>query len=131
MRSCGSASWCVDRSTCPSGLLKDFDRNYSGCTEYDAYLAEWCEGGCSQCSGSVVSIYVCVEQPMSNCVPLGHGPAAQVNCGVTTVFPDCQCQATPPAGENVTPNGCCCFGVHQPSQAPCMATRCLYGMGGN
>jgi len=130
----GPNGWkCVDGSTCPAGLLKGLDRNYKGCVKKNVPFTDisWCDGECSQCSGSVVAYYRCVEQPMANCVTLGIGPNAEVNCGVTTYFPDCQYHATPPAGEIVTPNGCYCFGNPRPTQDPCMVTQCNGVFGGN
>ena len=122
---------CVDASTCPAGLLKGLDRNYIGCSKWNVPFYPGCTGGCSQCSGSVVAYDRCVEQPMSNCVPLGIGPNARVNCGVTTIFPECEYRATPPAGEIVTPNGCYCFGTPRPTQDPCMVIQCDGVLGGN
>jgi hypothetical protein len=132
----GNGWICVERNTCPSGLLKGFDRNYIGCelwTNPVTGAALGCTGGCLECSGAVVSIALCEERPLANCVPLngGIGPNVQVNCGVTTKHPDCQYHAAPPAPLTVTPNGCYCFGTAIPTSDPCMVTGCelVFGEG--
>ncbi len=114
---------CSQASACPAGPVyvpRGGGVGMQGCSLVVLPSGSSCSGNCVWCSGSLSPVVLCKPAQGDECIA-GIPPLQR--CGTTAKAP-CVLLATPPAGQQLTDDGCYCGAPGVPGSSACSVSSC-------